>query len=542
MFQRSTAQMIGRAALCVLPACYVLAVAMAGNGVRRCLEMGAYHGTSITGVHAMTQPGKHSADYCKPKDDGSRSTEAKIEKRHLANLKTHPRQASLFRDVNQSTIEELARHIKERGLDRPIETQPDGTIIFGYLRVGALLHLGITETDVLVRYDLEAEGPEAIEKRLIEDNLDGRHQLDIINRECAVRNFMCKRFGISGKTFDRLQAAFSENKLARTTAPTVACPPSATTMAAPGQKTQELIAEAIRSGQAPKDAVAQQLPKAKNMLKLTQPLKWFGGKHYLAPKIIALMPPHLHYVEPFFGGGTVLLARDPEEQRLWLPGHKGVSEVVNDIDHRLMNFWRVLQDPATFAQFQRIVEAVPLSRPGWQEAHAHAHDGTDPVADAVAFFIDARQSRAANMKGFTSLTRSRTRRGMNGNASEWLGAVEGLQDVHERLRGVVIECLPALEVIQREDTPGTLVYADPPYVHSTRSTTDAYAHEMSEHDHQELLDVLKQCRGKVMLSGYPSQLYDKTLAGWSRHTFDLPNHAAGGTEKGRETEVVWCNF
>ena len=63
---------------------------------------------------------------------------------------------------------------------------------------------------------------------------------------------------------------------------------------------------------------------------LTQPLKWFGGKHYLAPKIIALMPPHLHYVEPFFGGGAVLLARNPEDQRLWLPGHKGVSEVVNE--------------------------------------------------------------------------------------------------------------------------------------------------------------------------------------------------------------------
>ena len=44
---------------------------------------------------------------------------------------------------------------------------------------------------------------------------------------------------------------------------------------------------------------------------LIQPLKWWGGKHYLAPKIIALMPPHLHYVEPYAGGLAVLLEKDP---------------------------------------------------------------------------------------------------------------------------------------------------------------------------------------------------------------------------------------
>lgn len=69
-----------------------------------------------------------------------------------------------------------------------------------------------------------------------------------------------------------------------------------------------------------------------------------------------------------------------------------------------------------------------------------------------------------------------------------------------------------------------------------------YAFEMSEAEHRELLDTLRQCQGKAMLSGYPSELYDRTLADWNRHTFDLPNNAAGGKAKGRETEVVWCNF
>jgi DNA adenine methylase len=146
------------------------------------------------------------------------------------------------------------------------------------------------------------------------------------------------------------------------------------------------------------------------------------------------------------------------------------------------------------------------------------------------------------MKGFTPVTRSRTRREMNGNVSEWLSAVDGLSDIHARLRRVLIEGIPALDLIRREDGSETLFYCDPPYLHETRTATSAYTFEMEEADHRELLNVLRQCKGKVMLSGYPSELYDSALVGWSRHAFDLPNNAANGREKRRETEVLWCNF
>ena len=84
---------------------------------------------------------------------------------------------------------------------------------------------------------------------------------------------------------------------------------------------------------------------------MTPPIKYHGGKHYLAKRIIGLMPEHIHYVEPYFGGGAVLLAKNPE----------GVSEVVNDIWGSLTNFWRVLQDPKPFKLFQRRIEATPLA-------------------------------------------------------------------------------------------------------------------------------------------------------------------------------------
>ena len=271
------------------------------------------------------------------------------------------------------------------------------------------------------------------------------------------------------------------------------------------------------------------------------PLKWHGGKYYLASKIVSLMPDHLHYVEPFFGGGAVLFAREPDDSALWLFPHKGVSEVVNDINGRLINFWRVLQDPKAFGAFRRKVEAIPMARQEWEEAHSHVY-GSDSIADAVAFFVDCRQSRSGLMNGFTSVTRNRTRRRMNGNVSEWLSAIEGLPGVHLRLSRVLIEKMPALELIMREDTSGTLFYCDPPYLHETRTATDAYSYEMSEEEHRELLATLRECKGKVMLSGYPSALYESALTNWNRHTFDLPNNAAGGETKRRMTEVLWCNF
>ena len=271
------------------------------------------------------------------------------------------------------------------------------------------------------------------------------------------------------------------------------------------------------------------------------PLKWHGGKYYLASLIIALMPQHIHYVEPFFGGGAVLLTRDPNNESLWLPPHRGVSEIANDINGRLVNFWRVLRDPEKFELFRRQMEAMPFSKDEWTAAHNHTY-GSDPIADAAAFFVDCRQSRSGMMTSFTSITRNRLRRQMNGGISEWLGAVDGLPAIHARLRQVLIENVSAVTLIRREDTPGTLFYCDPPYVPDTRATPDLYAHEMTEAQHRELLTALLDCKGKVMLSGYDSPLYREMLKDWTRHAFDLPNNAASGDTKRRMIEVVWCNF
>jgi DNA adenine methylase len=171
------------------------------------------------------------------------------------------------------------------------------------------------------------------------------------------------------------------------------------------------------------------------------------------------MPRHLHYVEPYAGGLSVLLAKSSI----------GVSEVANDLNGALTNFWRVLQSPKDFEQFARI----PFSEVEWRDANIEM-EATGEVDRAVDFFIVARQSLAGRLDTFAPLSRTRTRRQMNEQASAWLGAVDGLPAVHARLRRVVVLNRPALEVIESQDGPHTLFYCDPPYLRATRTAPDAY--------------------------------------------------------------------
>lgn len=278
------------------------------------------------------------------------------------------------------------------------------------------------------------------------------------------------------------------------------------------------------------------------MTNFTQPIKWHGGKHYLADWIISHMPPHTHYVEPYFGGGSVLLKKDPE----------GVSEVANDINGELANFWTVIRNEVLFPDFQRIVELTPFSEeffgicqrasPAYQDALGD--EAPEMIDAAWMFFVRARQSRQGLMKDFATLSRNRTRRGMNEQVSSWLTAIEGLPDVHARLKRVVILNRPALEVIKSQDGPNTLFYLDPPYLHETRNTTSDYAHEMSPMDHETLLLHLSEIKGKFLLSGYPSDMYEhwRGECGWNCVTRQIDNKASSKKTKDVKTECLWMNF
>jgi DNA adenine methylase len=291
------------------------------------------------------------------------------------------------------------------------------------------------------------------------------------------------------------------------------------------------------------------------MLQGSQPIKWHGGKYYLANWIISHFPPHLAYVEPFFGAGAVLFARD--SKRDWFLGHPecdlqsngkpkahhaGASEVINDINGELSNFWRCLQDDALFSRFLRRIESTPFSEVEWAAAKAASGSDRDNVERAVQFFIRYRQSRQGLGKDFATLTRNRTRRGRNEQVSAWLSAVEGLPEAHERLRNVVILNRDAVEVIRSQDGPYVLFYCDPPYLLETRTVQDCYEHEMSNADHERLLKTLREVHGKVILSGYRNAIYDQSLADWNSVELEIDNKSGSGKTKQKRREILWMNF
>ena len=297
------------------------------------------------------------------------------------------------------------------------------------------------------------------------------------------------------------------------------------------------------------------------------PLKTHGGKHYLAKWIVSHFPPHLTYAEPFFGGGSVLLQRD--ENRDWyleewvrlntpsdstecppLPARlRGASEVVNDIDSRLMSFWKVLRHRSHFEEFLRICQATPFSEEVFRGVLAGGEWLGFPPSDKIVeraweFYVTARLSRQGLGNDFATLSKGRTRGGRNEQANAWINAVDQLPEIAERMRGVVMRNVDAKVFIKAEDSPTTLFYCDPPYPHGTRATKSDYQHEMTDDQHAKLLDVLAEIEGKFLLSTYPNSLYADyaNKHGWFRANRIIDNKASGEKIKPHKMEVLYANY
>jgi DNA adenine methylase len=262
---------------------------------------------------------------------------------------------------------------------------------------------------------------------------------------------------------------------------------------------------------------------------LRPPVKWYGGKRYLASRIISYFPKHRVYLEPFGGGASVLLNKTPVE-----------VETYNDLDHRITRLFQVLRDRGN--QFLEQVRLIPYSQVEFENAKTYPKDATD-VQLAVCDFVRWRQSFSGKGQSW-SYTTGRARGGMAGDVNAWWTAIEILPEIISRIKRVQIICQPAIEAISRFDHKEGLIYCDPPYLHQTReqNSTNVYGVEMNDDDHRQLSQILKKCEAKVILSGYPSALYENLYSGWNRVEFDIANHAAGGKIKERERECLWMNY
>ena len=265
-----------------------------------------------------------------------------------------------------------------------------------------------------------------------------------------------------------------------------------------------------------------------NSQPLRPPVKWHGGKFYLHQRIIQQFPPHHTYLEPFGGAASVLLNKP-----------RSPVEVYNDLDERISRLFRVLRDHG--AELHHRLSLTPYSE---VEFHAAELPAEDEIEQARRDFVRWRLSLGGRGDSF-SFTLHRVRRGMADVVSGYLSSIdEQLPLIVDRLRTVQITCRPAVDVIRAWDGPDTLIYCDPPYVPSTRheGSRAVYSCEMSEENHRDLARILHECKGKVVLSGYPSDLYTDLYRGWRSVDFDMANHAAGGHAKARKQEVLWMNW
>lgn len=265
------------------------------------------------------------------------------------------------------------------------------------------------------------------------------------------------------------------------------------------------------------------------------PAKYPGAKSYMVQHIVPLIPPHDVYVEPFCGMANVLLNKP-----------RSPVEVINDLSHRVTRFWKVVRDHGE--EFHRRLQLTPYS--AVEFGSSVVLDTDDEIEAARKDYVSWRMSFGANGQSFSeTIHRVRGKSndvakiGFADNVSGYLSAIDlELPRVLERLRGVQIICRDALEVIPKWDGRDVLFYIDCPYVHSTRSCAKLYDHEMNADQHRAMAGVLHACQGKVIVSGYPSQLYRELFADWKAIEIDMAMHAAGGEEKSRATEVLWMNY
>ena len=264
------------------------------------------------------------------------------------------------------------------------------------------------------------------------------------------------------------------------------------------------------------------------MGKPTRPLlRYHGGKWRLAPWIISHFPDHRIYTEAYGGGASVLLRKQ-----------RSYAEVYNDLDGEIVNLFRVLRSDRS-DELVRNVELTPFSREEFDESYVSSDDPVERARRTLFMSAAGYSTASLNGKKWKTGFRGNVTRTGTTPAHDWAKMPDVLIDVIERLRGVVIENLPALDLLAKYDHPSALHSVGPPYPFSTRNERWAghcYRHEMTDSDHTEMASALRNLSGAVVVSGYRCDLYDELFAGWG--LVQKSTHADSALDR---VECLWLS-
>ena len=260
--------------------------------------------------------------------------------------------------------------------------------------------------------------------------------------------------------------------------------------------------------------------------KLT-PFGYFGGKYFMTDKLIPLFPQHKTYVEVFGGSGTILINKELSN-----------IEVYNDIDGELYNFFKVIADRKLFKKFQEKISLLPYSRECYYEYRDIQTDKIDKAERAVRFYYLIKSTRHSTCK-YTGWKFS-----VEANMPKRIKSIDKLSLIHKRFSEVYIDNLDFRELIANWDRTDTFFYLDPPYVASSRKS-GGYMFEMTDKDHNDLIDILSNIKGKWLLSGYDNDIYNDRLSGFYRQDFNCFANSLRYRNKDNcpaRTETVWANY
>lgn len=254
-------------------------------------------------------------------------------------------------------------------------------------------------------------------------------------------------------------------------------------------------------------------------------LKYPGSKWNIAEKLVSMIPPHHSYVEPYFGSGAVLFSKPLSD-----------IETVNDLDSDVTNLFSCIQQDSE--RLARLVMTTPYSREVYDQQFSPVFSGyASRYQQAAGFLIKCWQGHGFRTNGYKVGWKNDVQGREKAYALwNWYRLPEKIMETAERLRKVQVENRPALEVIKRFNYPGVFMYIDPPYLLETRRGKQ-YKHEMTDIDHEELLEVILQSRAKIMISGYESDRYNESLKNWKKEYF-----RSCAEHNGARTEIVWMNY
>jgi DNA adenine methylase len=248
--------------------------------------------------------------------------------------------------------------------------------------------------------------------------------------------------------------------------------------------------------------------------------RWFGGKAKMAPIIAAKVDliPHENWIEPFCGMSGVTMVKKPSR-----------VEIINDLHNGLITLYRVVRNPETCKELIAQLELTPYARAEWHYCNRNWATETDQVEIARMVYVTLAQNFVGVTKnGSWSFGGAK----FDGNvARRFYSSLDNIKAVCKRLQGVIIENADAFDIIHQWESVGekSLFYLDPPYLPETRNRApNEYLHEMTLEDHEKLLKWCIATKCKVILSGYPSELYSDYLEsrGWDKKSYRAIAHSA----------------